>query len=209
MGILGSQVFADPDPDEPRVLDISGVDAERAFDALGSETARAILKTIYAEPRTPPEIRAEVGTSLQNVHYHLDRLEAADLIEPAGTGYSEKGNEMTVYAPCNEALVLFAGQDRDRSRLERLLGRVLGLYLLLATATVAVALWTRRTVDRATRDAAAVSADLAAEDAGGGTTTGAGDALVGLSLADPAVAFFFGGLVVVAALAVVWAVRGR
>lgn len=202
MGILGSQVFSSPDPDEPRVLDISGVDAERAFDALGSETARAILKTIYTEPRTPPEIRAEVGTSLQNVHYHLDRLEGADLIEPAGTGYSEKGNEMTVYAPCNEALVLFAGTDRDRSRLEQLFGRVLSLYLLLATATVGVALWTRRGAERATAQATALSADAATETADAAT----GDALVGLSLADPAVAFFAGGLVVIAASAIAWTI---
>jgi DNA-binding transcriptional ArsR family regulator len=202
MGILGSQVFTDPDPDEPRVLDISGVDAERAFDALGSETARAILKTIYVEPQTPPEIRAEVGTSLQNVHYHLDRLEGADLIEPAGIGYSEKGNEMTVYAPCNEALVLFAGQDRDRSRLERLLGRVLSLYLLLATATMAVALWTHRAVDGVAQESVAVSADAAAESTG----RGAGEALVGLSLTDPAVAFFAGGLVVIIALAGGWTI---
>jgi len=213
MGLLGSRVFADPDPDEPRVLDIEGADAERTFDALGSETARGILQTVYEQPRTPPEIRAEVGTSLQNVHYHLERLESASLIEAAGTGYSEKGNEMTVYAPCNEALVLFAGKDHDRSRLEGLLGRVLALYLLLATATIALAVATSRRAKRGA-EAFAVSADgadLGSRDGGGVTDQAARETIPELlvgSLSDPAVAFFAGGLVVIAGMAVVWWLRG-
>ncbi|MFC7175701.1 ArsR/SmtB family transcription factor [Halosegnis marinus] len=209
MGLLGSRVFADPDPDEPRVLDIQGSDAERAFDALGSETARGILKAIYEQPRTPPEIRGVVGTSLQNVHYHLDRLEGADLIEPAGTGYSEKGNEMTVYAPCNEALVLFAGTDHDRSRFERLLGRVLSLYLLLGTLTIGLALFLRDTAQGGA-EVFTMSADTgeSAAQAADGVARTTDPALVGLSLTDPAVAFFLGGLVVIAGLAAVWWVRG-
>ena len=203
MGILGSQVFSDPDPDEPRVLDIEGADAERTFDALGSETARDILAAAYDEPRTPPELRDAVGTSLQNVHYHLERLEDADLIEPAGTGYSEKGTEMTVYAPCNEALVLFAGSERDRSRLESFLGRVLGAYLLLATLTVALATVTRR-VTRGGAETFTASADLAAT---ADTGREAAPGLLALSLSDPAVAFFLGGLATLAALTAVWWLR--
>jgi len=214
MGLLGSRVFADPDPDEPRVLDIEGADAEQTFDALGSETARGILQTVYEQPRTPPEIRGEVGTSLQNVHYHLERLESASLIEPAGTGYSEKGNEMTVYAPCNEALVLFAGKKHDRSRLEGLLGRVLALYLLLATATIAIAVATSRQAKRGAETFAVSTegTDLGSRDGGIGATEGAAsetipELLLG-SLADPAVAFFVGGLVVIAGMAAVWWLRG-
>lgn len=214
MGILGSRVFADPDPDEPRVLDIEGADAERTFDALGSETARTILQTVYEQPRTPPEIRGEVGTSLQNVHYHLERLESASLIEPAGTGYSEKGNEMTVYAPCNEALVLFAGQEHDRSRLEGLLGRVLGLYLLLATATIAIAVAVSRQAKQSAESftVSTEGTDLGSRDGGvevaDQATRETVPGLIAQSLADPAVAFFLGGLVVIAGLAAVWWIRG-
>ena len=202
MGILGSQVFSDPDPDEPRVLDIEGTDAERTFDALGSETARSILAATYDEPRTPPEIRDTVGTSLQNVHYHIERLEDADLIESVGTGYSEKGNEMSVYAPCSEALVLFAGDERDRSRLESFLGRILSAYLLLATLTAAVAVFTRR-VTRQSAELMTTGGDVGtAETTARGTTE-----LFPFSLSDPAVAFFVGGLVTLAALSAVWWLR--
>lgn len=202
MGLLPSRVFANPDPDDPRVLDIEGADADRAFEALSSETARRILSVIYDQPRTPTEVRAEVGTSLQNVHYHLDKLESADLIEPAGTGYSEKGNEMTVYAPRNEALVLFAGHDHDRSRLESLLGRVLSMVLVLVTATAAIALLTRQRAQQAGADQGASLATESAADGAGGVATQPG--LVETLLADPAALFFLGGLVMLVAVTAYW-----
>jgi DNA-binding transcriptional ArsR family regulator len=201
MGLLPSRVFANPDPDEPRVLDIEGADADRAFEALSSETARRILSVIYDQPRTPTEVRAEVGTSLQNVHYHLDKLESADLIEPAGTGYSEKGNEMTVYAPRSEALVLFAGHDHDRSRLESLLGRVLSMVLVLVTATAGIAIWTGRQTGNAGGQDFSVASESAADGAGGAATQ---PGLVETLLADPAVLFFFGGLVMLVAMTAYW-----
>jgi DNA-binding transcriptional ArsR family regulator len=202
MGLLPSRVFANPDPDDPRVLDIEGADADRAFEALSSETARRILSVIYDQPRTPTEVRAEVGTSLQNVHYHLDKLESADLIEPAGTGYSEKGNEMTVYAPRNEALVLFAGHDHDRSRLESLLGRVLSMVLVLVTATAAIALLTRQRAQQAGADQGVSLASESAADGAGGVAAQPG--LVETLLADPAALFFLGGLVMLVAVTAYW-----
>ena len=125
-------------PDDPRVLDLEDEATEAALSALSSETARSILSAVYEEPMTPPEIRDEVGTSLQNVHYHVENLEEADLIEPAGTGYSEKGTEMTVYGPASKAVVFFAGQEHDRSRLKTALSRFLGGVSVLALASFAV-----------------------------------------------------------------------
>ncbi|WP_123534004.1 ArsR/SmtB family transcription factor [Halosimplex salinum] len=125
-------------PDEPRVLDLDDEATEEALSALSSDTSRKILATLYEEPKTPPEIRDEVGTSLQNVHYHVERLEDAELIQSAGEGYSEKGTEMTIYAPASEALVLFAGREHHRSRLKTALTRLLGSVGLLAVASLAV-----------------------------------------------------------------------
>lgn len=198
--------FVESEPDDPRVLDVTGDDAGEAFDALSSETARRILATVYDEPSTPTEVREEVGTSLQNVHYHLDRLESAGLVQEAGVGYSEKGNEMTVYAPESEAVVLFAGEEHQRSRLQDVLGRILGLYVLLAVASIVVALFTRergsgetltaRSGDGATGDAVRQeSVDVAGR---------AVDTVTGI---DPALAFFLGGCVVIAGLGLWWYVR--
>ena len=202
MSLLPSRLEMSPSPDEPRVLDIDGEEADAAFEALGSETAREVLATIYDEPRTPPEVRESVGTSLQNVHYHLDRLEDAGLIEPAGMGYSEKGNEMTVYGPASEAVVLFAGRNGDSSRLRNMLERLFGLFFVVSVATLvfaAVSEWLR---PEAVPQPRADDVGMMAE-----TQSATDAAAAGVAGVDPLLAFFLGGCVVVAAVGVVWALR--
>lgn len=215
MSLLPRRVEAERRPEDARVLDIGDEAADRAFEVLSSETARRILTAIYEQPRTPPEVRDEVGTSLQNVHYHLGRLEEADLIEPAGVSYSEKGSEMTIYGPRSEAVVLFAGHERERSRLERVLGRVLGLYLLLAGAVAFVGS-AREMLLRPGGGGGRDSVSLAFESApaagdAAATGGGAGGVDVGLAvlLSDPLGVFFLGGLVTIAGLAAYWWVAGE
>lgn len=85
------------------------VDGETDSDllqVLSSATAREILHTLTDEPGTASDVANAVGQSIQNVTYHLDRLREVDLIEPAGTWYSQKGKEMTVYAVTTEELVV-------------------------------------------------------------------------------------------------------
>jgi DNA-binding transcriptional ArsR family regulator len=201
MSLLPSRLRVTSSPGEPKVLDIEGEDADAAFDALGSDTAREVLATVYEEPRTPPEIREAVGTSLQNVHYHLGRLESADLIEPAGMGYSAKGNEMTVYGPASEAVVIFAGEEADGSRLREHLGRLLGLFVLVGLSTIVFALvhgWLTRRPEPRADSLEAADAPAAAD--------GAATAVTAL---DPTVAFFLGGCAVVVAIGLGWALMPR
>ena len=205
MSLLPSRVEVSPSPDAPELLRVDGEEAAEAFDALGSETARAVLATTYEEPKTPPEIRETVGTSLQNVHYHLDRLESAGLLEPAGTGYSAKGNEMTVYAPASEAVVLFAGAERDRSRLRDLLARLFGLSLVVVVSTLAFAALREWLGAESGSGSGSGVETMAAEDAAGAADGAAG----ALPAVDPAVAFFLGGCAVVCALGAWWLLRPR
>jgi DNA-binding transcriptional ArsR family regulator len=209
MSLLPRRVESDRRPEDARVLDIEGEAADRAFEVLSSATARRILTAIYEQPRTPPEVRDEVGTSLQNVHYHLDRLEEADLIEPAGVGYSEKGSEMTIYAPRSEAVVLFAGRASDRSRLGRLLGRVLGLYILLAVVVALVGsarelLVGGRSADGDVGGTFTAETAESARAAGDAAASGGGAGGVAALLADPLFVFFLGGLLTIVGLAAYW-----
>jgi DNA-binding transcriptional ArsR family regulator len=200
MSLLPSRLEVSPSPGEPRVLDIDGDGADAAFDALGSETARRVLAATYEEPRTPAEIRGEVGTSLQNVHYHIENLEDAGLIEPAGTGYSEKGTEVTVYAPESEAVVLFAGDDHAGARLRDRLTAIFGLAATVVLATLVFAVLTDGLPSFAgTGDGGATPSMQVAEKQATGTA----------AAMDPVVAFLLGGLVVVAVLALWWLLRPR
>lgn len=170
-------------PEGARVLSLEDDATEEALSALSSDTAREILALVYEEPRTPPEIRDAIDTSLQNVHYHLENLEEADLIQPAGSGYSEKGTEMTVYAPASEAVVLFAGAEDDGSRIQTALARLLGAVGLLALASVVVRRVARTTLpvggfsggDGGEGAAEPSSQSEAATDVQGGEDAGAGD----------------------------------
>jgi DNA-binding transcriptional ArsR family regulator len=201
MSLLPSRLQVSSSPDEPRVLDIDGDAAGETFDALGSETARRMLALIYDEPRTPAEIEDHVGTSLQNVHYHVDRLETADLIEPAGTGYSEKGNEMTVYGPASEAVVLFAGEDGDSSRLRDALTRLFGLAATVGIATIVFAV----VHDWLTREPERTDVTFQTTDAPSGAESGA----AALTALDPVVAFLLGACAVAVAVAVWWFLTPR
>lgn len=195
--------------DEPRVLGLTEGAADEAFAALSSETARRVLALVYDDPRTPVEIREEIGTSLQNVHYHVEKLESADLIESVGTDYSAKGNEMNVYAPTSEALVLVAGEAEDESLLKRAVGRLLAGVGVLAAGALAFGFAIQQfLVDSATDRTSGDSGAIEVMDVE--STEQAAEAADPLSfLGDPAVAFFLGGVFVLTVVGVWWYARGR
>lgn len=102
----------DIDPErEPQVVPLD--DAGAMFVALSSRTAREILTALETEPMTASALADHVDTSLQNTSYHLDRLSAAGLVEVVGTSFSERGNEMDVYAPTSVPVVICVGDDED------------------------------------------------------------------------------------------------
>ena len=122
---------------EPRIVGVESDEADEIFAALSSGTARKLLMELHDEPAPPAELADRVGTSVQNAQYHLDKLEAAGAIEIIGTAYSEKGREMNVYAPADQPLVIFAG-DEEENALRTALSRLLGSVGLLALGSVAV-----------------------------------------------------------------------
>ncbi|SIQ97225.1 Helix-turn-helix domain-containing protein [Haladaptatus litoreus] len=123
---------------DPRVVGVDSEDADKLLSALSSKTGRNILSTLYEEPATPATIAERVDTSLQNVRYHLEKLEDGNLIEVADTAYSEKGREMKVYAPTAGPLVLFAGNEDDTVGLESALSNLLGGLGILGVASLVV-----------------------------------------------------------------------
>ncbi|MFD1515037.1 ArsR/SmtB family transcription factor [Halomarina rubra] len=183
MSLLPLRGESTAEPDEPRVVGLAGEDADETFEVLSSSTTREVLAALYEQPLTPSEVRDSVGTSLQNVHYHLDKLEEAALIEPAGVGYSEKGTEMTVYAPTSEAVVLFAGRRDDRSRLRSMLSRLFGVVLALGVGTATLRWFVESQTGRSVTEQAEsggggdrefASSSGADGAAGGGAATGDG-----------------------------------
>lgn len=130
-----------PNPDrESRVLAIDETDADAVFDALASQTARDILTALHEEPQPASELATAADTTVQNVRYHLEKFEAAGLVEVVDTWYSSRGMEMDVYAPSDEGLVLYArdGQTEDDASVREGLRDLLGGGAVLGVLSVVV-----------------------------------------------------------------------
>jgi DNA-binding transcriptional ArsR family regulator len=217
--LLPSLPDATPDDREPRVVGVDDEDADDLIAALGSQTAREILTRLHDDPATKSELAAEVDTSLQNVQYHLAKLDGADLVDVVDTTYSEKGREMDVYAAADEPLVLFAGGTEESAGIKSALLRLLGGYALIGVAAAVAqrALSVAEPTVRVTTTTGGGDAGSAADDAGTQeTATESGDAAVdgtveyvvdplaeyAVSLLEPGVVFFLGAALV---FTVVWA----
>lgn len=128
----------EPEPHEPtggaRVCWLDGDEAADVIGALSSETARSIVTTLQERGHTASELAEAVDTSVQNVRHHLDNLENAGLVEVAGTRYSVKGREMTVYAAADERVVVAVGSEEESDSffdsLRELLGSVVALVFV-------------------------------------------------------------------------------
>ena len=139
MGLLPSKPDLSSDADAgPRVVGVDSEDADDLMSALTSRTARRLLSILHEEPAPPSGLADQVDTSLQNVQYHLERLEDAGAVEVVGTAYSEKGREMDVYAPVAEPLVIYAGREEEASGLRAALSRLVSGVVALAVGAVAV-----------------------------------------------------------------------
>ena len=107
-------------PEESLSVSIDRDEVADALGAVSSKTAQDILAVLTDDPCPAAEIAEKVGVSVQNVTYHLDRLDDAGIITPVGIWYSEKGREMTVYGIASEKLVIefgskAPGRDSDQS----------------------------------------------------------------------------------------------
>lgn len=138
-----------PKEREPRLVDLDEETADEVFEALSSSTTRSIFLSLHQAPQTASDLADATDTSVQNVQYHLGKLDDADLVEVVDTWYSERGTEMKVYAPKDDSLVLFAGRDKQ-STLRSLLNRVAGIFTVLVPVSILAGLsahWTAGTDD--------------------------------------------------------------
>jgi DNA-binding transcriptional ArsR family regulator len=156
---------------EPRVVGVDSEDADELLAALSSATARRIVAALHDEPAPPSKVAEEVDSSLQNVQYHLGRLEDAGVVEVAGTAYSEKGREMDVYAPADQPLVIVAAEEEQTTGLKAALSRLLGGVAALLVGSAAV----QEVFGDGLLPSVGMMGSAPASGGGGGDGAGAGD----------------------------------
>jgi predicted ArsR family transcriptional regulator len=106
------------------VLTIDDEKTDEVLSSVSSATAREILTSVHDSPKIPIDLADELGTTTQNVRYHLDNLEDAGLIEVCDVCYSEKGREMSVYQPSDTPSMLVFGKETDGPRMRKVLTKV-------------------------------------------------------------------------------------
>lgn len=136
--VLPSRSTTDTPTTSPRFLVVGSDDAELVFDALSSATARRILAELYERPAPPSVLANALDLSLQNVHYHLENLRDADLVEDVDTVYSAKGVEMSVYAPAAEPMVISGSSLDETQRFKSVIERVVGGIAVLGGLSLVV-----------------------------------------------------------------------
>lgn len=95
---------------------VSLEEASGLLETLSSEKRRAVLRILREQPTNTAELAELVGTSVQNMMYHINELEAAGLVRVVDTHYSAKGKEMKLYEPTSPAIVIdVLGGTRNRS----------------------------------------------------------------------------------------------
>ncbi|EMA72733.1 ArsR/SmtB family transcription factor [Halorubrum distributum] len=99
-------------PEESLSVSIDQNEGADALRAVSSKTAQKILAVLIDDPHPASDVAEKVGVSVQNVTYHLDRLEDAGIITPVDIWYSEKAREMTVYGITSEKLVIEFGSKK-------------------------------------------------------------------------------------------------
>ena len=92
---------------------VSVQEADGLITALSSGMGREILTVLHEDAMPPSDVAEAVGTSIQNVTYHLDRLQEAGLVRVIDTWYSSRGREMDVYALVSDPIMLCIGDPRE------------------------------------------------------------------------------------------------
>lgn len=187
----------DHETNRPRVIHIDSDSARQTIKAISSETARKILAVLHSDPRPPSQVANAVDTSIANVNYHLDNLQQADLVANVDTWYSDKGREMTVYAPTDDPIVL-SGTEDGTGQVQSLLKGVGAAVLLLAVASLLVNWVVTELLVSPERTAIIRKATPAGAIQG-----------VNLTPVPPGLLFFTGGTFVLTIGVLIWVLVGR
>ncbi|MDD1689082.1 MAG: helix-turn-helix domain-containing protein [Methanoregula sp.] len=194
--------------DNVLVLEPGDEQAQKIGKAMGSPTAGDILQLLADGPKSLTDISDRLSLPMNTAKYHVENLLDAGIISVADTKYSVKGREVKLYSLTNQLLIVAP----RRSDIRSMLLKYASLFGIVAVASLAIssilplaATWGRTGEIFATQESLSVVAPTVHDAAGTGRE--AGNVVLkatydGLAAApapafDPAIAFFFGGLLVI------------
>ncbi|MCX6697939.1 MAG: winged helix-turn-helix domain-containing protein [Methanoregula sp.] len=181
--------------DSVLILEPGDEQAQKIAKAMSSQTANDILNFLREGQQSQTEITERLAIPLTTAQYHIENLLDAGLISVAATRYSVKGREIKYYALTNQLLIVASKRSDVRSLLLKyasLFGIVIfgSLAITLVSPLMTIQSGINTAPMQAERDAGIVAAKAAYGAAAPSFT----------SLPETAIAFFFGGLLVICVL---------
>jgi DNA-binding transcriptional ArsR family regulator len=190
------------------VLEPGDERAQKIARAMASQTASDILQQLAEGPTSLTDIAERLGQPMNTVKYHVENLLEAGLIAVTDTKYSVKGREVKLYSLTNQLLIVAPRQSPVRSLILKY-ASLFGIVILASLGIAAFApllstltLTTASTENFAPAPLPAV-ADRQVQEAGvmaSKAAYGAGWDTGAAATPDIALAFFFGGVLVILVL---------
>ncbi|MCK9631859.1 MAG: helix-turn-helix domain-containing protein [Methanoregula sp.] len=194
--------------DNVLVLEPGDEQAQKIGKAMGSPTAGDILQLLADGPKSLTDISDRLSLPMNTAKYHVENLLGAGIISVEDTKYSVKGREVKLYSLTNQLLIVAP----RRSDIRSMLLKYASLFGIVAVASLAIssilplaATWGKTNEVFATQEAVPAIAPAVHDYAGASREAGnvvLKSSLDGIAAApapafDPAIAFFFGGLLVI------------
>lgn len=98
------------------VMHIDHPRAARIVETLDCPARREILTRLWERPLTASEAARRIDCSVQNAHYHLQKLADNGLVDVVDTTLSDRGYRMDLYAPAELPVVVVAPPGAERAR---------------------------------------------------------------------------------------------
>ncbi len=195
--------------EEVLVLEPGDERAQKIAKAMGSPTAGDILHLLADGPKSLSDITEKLAIPMNTAKYHVGNLLDAGVISVADTRYSIKGRQVKIYSLTDQLLIVAP----RRSDIRSLLLKYASLFGIVAVASLGISSLLPLVSTWGTNEAASLALQApapAVATGGNGAEREVGtmalkasyDTYAGVPAAapDPAVAFFLGGVLVIAVL---------
>jgi DNA-binding transcriptional ArsR family regulator len=190
--------------DNVLVLEPGDERAQKIAKAMGSPMAGDILQQLAEGPKSLTDITDKLAIPMNTAKYHIENLIDAGIIAVGDTRYSVKGREVKIYSLTNQLLIVAP----RRSDIRSLLLKYASLFGIVALASLAISAilplastWGTSEAMYAVRAPAPEVTNGAGNEVGTLAMKATYDTMsVPAAAPDPAVAFFFGGLLVIVIL---------
>ena len=89
------------------LVDLNDPKTKSVAETITSSTSRKILDYLAGvETASESEVSETLSLAISTVHYHLQKLVEAELVEVSGFTYSKKGREINRYALANKYIII-------------------------------------------------------------------------------------------------------